>query len=808
MKRRPPSHCEFPPPPRRLLGRCALGVVIAALVLVRATAPAIGQTLRLVDGRILTGRVWFTSGVVDVIDAAADAESTQGPSRPIMMVDDELRRLFISKRLVAEVLEQAPEPLVTIRPWQKTAQGALKLVSVGPALNLTAFDKYGRRIYEMQSPDGVISVIQGITELTPRYAKLESLQGPERVVAWSSSIATSGIPRDSLAAILRHAIVQNDPQSRLQAVRFYIQGRRYQEAREELDRIIEEFPEMQDLKSEAALLRQSSARALLEELRMRRAAGQHRLVAALLDNFPVEEVSGEMLVEVRELVGQYEREDLRIAAIRDRLRQSVAAIADPDNRGLAAPLAEEVARELSPNTADRLAPFVQLLDDPGMSAEEKTALAVTGWLLGGDHADRDLVAAVALVKVRDAVLRYLEERDAAVRREALDSILTLDGVTVDRIARLVAHMKPPRHQADFAKSPTGYFELTAPGQTEDGDFPYAVQLPPEYDPYRRYPTIVALNGAYNSPENELDYWAGAAPAPSADGKATARRGQAMRHGYIVVAPMWQKPHQFQYENSGREHVAVLTVLRDAMRRLSIDADRVYLAGHDIGGDATWDLAQAHPDLWAGAMPFVAEVGEKYARHYWENAAYVPLYFVAGELDGRSVAANAPVWNKYLRTPGIDATVAEYKGRGHEPFHDEVLALFDWMGRKTRQFPPKEFDCKTLRPWDNFFWWVECRDFNERNMVHPTDWVSRGLRPARVEGRVQNENRLAAESSAGEATLWLSPEIVDFAKPIRVTYNGRKVSGEAELRPDAETLLEDVRTRGDRQRPFWAKLEVR
>lgn len=29
-----------------------------------------------------------------------------------------------------------------------------------------------------------------------------------------------------------------------------------------------------------------------------------------------------------------------------------------------------------------------------------------------------------------------------------------------------------------------------------------------------------------------------------------------------------------------------------------------------------------------------------------------------------------------------------------------------------------------------------------------------------------------------------------------------------VRPDAVVLLEDVRTRADRQRPFWAKLEAR
>jgi dienelactone hydrolase len=682
------------------------------------------------------------------------------------------------------------------------------LASVGPALFIEPFDKYARRRYEMQTSDGVLSVVQGITELTPRYAKVEALMGPKRTVAWDSRIATSSIPKETLATILATAIPQDDPQARLQAVRFYVQAKRFQEARAELARIIAEFPEMQGLASEEKQLRQMGARTLLDEIELRRKAGQHQLTAALLASFPTDDVTGETLVRVREMASVYEQEDARIKNIGEAIKKVVTAIEDPDHRGLAAPVVEEIARELSHNTVDRLAPFVQLMDDPEITAEDKAALAISGWLLGGNKAEKGLTLALSLLKARDSVLRYLNESLAGARQEiANDSQMRAEGVSVARLAEIISHMRPPKHDVAILSAPGGYLELSASGHTEDGDFNYVVQLPPEYDPYRRYPTIIALNGAYNSAVQELDFWAGSPPPADAKGRPTARRGQAMRNGYIVVAVDWQKPHQYAYEFSSREHVAVLTVLRDAMRRLSIDTDRVYLTGHDIGGQAAWDLAQAHPDLWAGVVPFTAAVGDKYIRHYWENGQYVPSYFVGGELDGRRVQENASVWDKYLRTPKFDATVVEYKGRGHEPFHDEILAIFDWMGRKTRQFPD-EFECHTLRPWDNFYWWLECRDFNETNMMHPTDWAPRAARPARIEGRRQPDNRLLAKASAGTTTIWLGPEFVDFSKPIRVTYNNRKASGDGEIAPDAGVLLEDVRTRGDRQHPFWAKIETR
>jgi pimeloyl-ACP methyl ester carboxylesterase len=247
-------------------------------------------------------------------------------------------------------------------------------------------------------------------------------------------------------------------------------------------------------------------------------------------------------------------------------------------------------------------------------------------------------------------------------------------------------------------------------------------------------------------------------------------------------------------------------LRDATRRFSIDADRVYVAGHDIGGEAAWDLAESHPDLWAGGIPITARA-DKYLVHYWKNALFVPLCYVAGQLDGRNISENSAVWDRQMRTPGFDVTVVEYQGRGHEPFHDELPQLFDWMGRRSRAAIPKQFECETLRPWDNFFWWQECQEFPEQLMMHPTDWSGRRARAAHVEGKVQPDNRLWVKTAANQTTIWLNPDIVDFSKPVKITVNGRQLPAAQEsVQPDAAVLLEDVRTRADRQRPFWAKIE--
>jgi hypothetical protein len=251
---------------------------------------------------------------------------------------------------------------------------------------------------------------------------------------------------------------------------------------------------------------------------------------------------------------------------------------------------------------------------------------------------------------------------------------------------------------------------------------------------------------------------------------------------------------------------VLNCLRDACRRFAVDTDRVFLSGHSIGGDAAWDIGLAHPDLWAGVIPIVAQAG-RYCSLYWRNAELLPLYFLCGELDGAKMSANARDFDRYM-LHGYNITVVEYLGRGHEDYYDEIQRLFDWMSHFRRDFYPKEFTCSTMRRWDNFFWWVELMGLPAASIVDPTDWPPpRGTQAAQVTGTVNSTNGLSVRTASSIVNIWLSPKLVDFHKRITISVNGRRLSAESATAPNIEVLLEDVRTRGDRQHPFWAKVEM-
>ncbi len=734
-----------------------------------------------------------TAGAVDV--------------KPIVILDDELRWVFVPNHQVASFAESPATGQEKIVIDQRVATSGKRVSSVGPILRVTPFDEWGRRVFSMQGPRGKLDVVQGITLITPSYTKVQGLLIKNPLV-WDMRIATSSIPRDVLSSVLRHQIGEDNADGRLRIVRLYIQAQRYGDALAELNQVIKDFPDLSHLKDQAARLRQLLAQELLREIDVRQDAGQHARVSALLSRFPSEGVAGETLLKVRDRIKEYDKRKSQYDQILEMLGEQIAEVKDEAAKGPLESIYAEMKVELSIQTLSRMASYLRLADDGTLTADQKVALGVSGWLIGSGDALDNLAVALSLIETRNEVTRYLQAERKHERDLILDKIKTLEGGAPQYLALLVAHMKPPvvtlpQEQTEVVavKETPGLYEITVPGIADQAEFKYHVQLPPEYHPLNRYPTVVTLNGAGTNSLQQVSWWAG-----DFDKKSQMRRGQASRQGYIVIAPQWTKPFQRKYEYSPREHAAVLYGLRDACRRFAIDTDRVFLSGHSIGGDAAWDIGISHPDLWAGVIPIVAN-SAMYINRYTENARGLPMYFVGGEKDGGWLHDNGIELDRYMRYSGYDCTIVQYRGRGHESFQDEILNIFAWMNvsARRRDFFPREIDVLSMRPWDNYFWWLELDDFPSSAMVVPAQWPpSRGTRPTQTSAKVLENNRITVRTGAQRATVWLTPEMLSFDRRITVTVNGRDIR--EDVRPDAEVLLEDVRTRGDRQHPFWAKVE--
>lgn len=726
-------------------------------------------------------------------------------NRLIVLVDDGLRRSFVCTYQVRTAAESEPLAMTRIKVKQRVADGKIRRIGmVGPIIKVENWDPWGRRTFTMQTADGPLPIIQGITEITPVWTKVEGLMG-RAPYQWDMRIATSSIPRATLSAVLMNQIDKKDVDQRRQIVKLYIESERYSDASNELAKMFEDFPALKkELGDLGRDLQQMSARRLLSEVKLRQDAGQHELAVAMLQKFPEKGVAGIILGEVSEKLADYEKTLARIKQVNDKLDANVKIVGDASLKASIEPVQREIAAELNIHTLDRFADFVRLADADTLKPDQKCALAISNWIMGAKGGLQNLSIATSAHRVRDLTREYLRTTRRDERALILEKLREEEAATPEILAQIIAHMKPAvETQPQPETQIPGLFELTVPSFAGQADITYYVQLPPEYDPYKRYPAIVTLNGSATTPANQIDWWAG---AYSKD--LDIRMGQAARRGYVVIAPVWTKKHQRQYEYSAQEHASVLFSLRDACKRFSIDTDHVYLSGHSMGGDAAWDIGLAHPDLWAGVLPIVATSG-KYVSRYWENAKHVPQYFIGGEMDGDRMSINGKELDRYLTKSGFDTVVVEYLGRGHEDFSDEIQRMFDWMALHTRDFAPEEFEVSTMRTWDNFFWWAELGNLPANGVVAPVLFEDKAkeLRPVTAEGTiVPKANRVRLETGAGKATIYLSPEIIDFNQRIEISVNTVRPLNEI-IRPQIETILEDARTRGDRQHPFWAKVEV-
>ncbi|HJQ81327.1 MAG TPA: peptidase, partial [Lacipirellulaceae bacterium] len=327
-------------------------LVVATTII--AAAPVEAAMLLLKDGRTLEGRYAELTSVAEN-PLAPKTQAGEVALTPLLVIDDGLRRTYIHRNQVREILEQNSRRDVRINIWQPVAERGAGVGRIGQAVRVTPFDEFGRRIYEMRSTEGLLSVVQGITQITPVYTRVQGLTGLTRPVVWDMRLATSSIPRDTLSRILSTAVQRDDLEGRLQVVRLYLQSERYRDASTELEQILKDFPERKDLEQDIRQLRQLAARLILKEIELRADAGQHQRVRLFLDQFPSEGVAGETLAEVRERLDKYAAEDARRKNVLQELQAQVGKIADENGRRLAEDFAKEITEEANAEAIERLA---------------------------------------------------------------------------------------------------------------------------------------------------------------------------------------------------------------------------------------------------------------------------------------------------------------------------------------------------------------------------------------------------------------------------------------------------------------------
>ncbi len=757
-----------------------------------ATTTNAEQFFQLRNGMVIRGSM---AEIATLKEGFGAAGASQSALRPIWMIDDGLRRVYIHGRgMVADKPIDVGDLEQPIEFWQPKPLGGKMVAGLGNILGVSPFDAFGRRILEVRGPEGRVQIVQGIIELNSRFAKLVALKGNPSLT-WDMRVASRSIDSDTLNKIFRRRLDQDSLDERLQAVRFFIAAERYGDAKEILQETIDQFPGEADLSAQMIALTERQAGQLLTEAEIRAEAGQYELARGILTQFPLQSVGRVTKIQVQDALGKLNDSASKAESLAEQLKGQVALLSD-EQREVLRPIVDEITLGLSPDTLARLSDYSLQGHVEDLPLDDRVALAVAGWILGSGSGEQNLSIAMSLIQVRALVIEYLTSEDAARRKQILDSMRNLEGSVPEYVDRMLPLLTPtlPMPDGSAHESIDGLFLV----ETEQAK--YAIQLPPEYNPLREYPCVLALHESRSSPLGQIDWWSGVYSEAT-----KMRRGHATRQGFIVVAPIWSREHQQVYEYTAVEHQRVLVALRDAMRCASIDADRIFIAGHGEGATAAWDIALSHPDLWAGMISISGAPG-KTVPHYKLNSQHVPMYIVMGELD--QTRADGSLINEYMSFKH-DAMIVMYRGRGREYFYDEIPELFTWMKLPShrRRGMPTEFEVSTMRTGDQFFWWLELGDLNPSVAIDPILWdQAKRLHAGKATVSIGNDNLISVSGPTETFRVQLRPhENINMNEQIRVRTGGR--TNRVDFDGTLEHLLEDVRQRADRKRAFWMSVSI-
>jgi predicted esterase len=198
--------------------------------------------------------------------------------------------------------------------------------------------------------------------------------------------------------------------------------------------------------------------------------------------------------------------------------------------------------------------------------------------------------------------------------------------------------------------------------------PYQMFVPSSYDKSKPFPLIIALHGMGG---DENSYFA-------AYGQG-AFKVEAEKHGYIVACPKGRKPASMYLGDAEKD---VMDVLAEVRRAYNVDADRIYLTGHSMGGFGTWSVAMDHPDVFAALAPISGGANNP---ANLSKIAHIPQLIVHGDNDPTVPVDRSRVMVAAGKKLGAEIKYIEVPGGDHgSVVAPNFPAVFEWFDSHKRK----------------------------------------------------------------------------------------------------------------------------
>jgi hypothetical protein len=422
-----------------------------------------------------------------------------------------------------------------------------------------------------------------------------------------------------------------------------------------------------------------------------------------------------------------------------------------------------------------------------------------------------LAAVLASASVRaqslstvDAAFQKFWAADSPAEAGKIAGEIGKTGVTFDDALR---RLKQGRN---YTAQKTGVVVLQ--NRTEDGiEHYYAVNIPPAYDPARRYQVRFQLHGGIGR---------------RADNKpqGTGEIGPLAGAEQIYVLPYaWEDAPWW-----GDDQILNLNAIVDSLKRTyNIDENRVVVAGVSDGATGAYFIAMRETTPFASFLPlngFIMVLGNDEiddGRIFPNNLLVKPMFVINGGRDRLYPTRSVEPFTRYLMARGVDiAYHPQPDGEHNTRWWPEMKDVFEkFVADHPRDPHPAKLTWQAADASHNRAHWLvidefgaapgEAQDMPDVNRPGEKDEVlfNRLKKTGRVD-LVQTGNSVQASTEGVIAfTVLLSPDKFDFNQPVKVVANGREVFN-GRVKQNVATLLKWAARDNDRTMLYGAELKIK
>jgi predicted esterase len=319
---------------------------------------------------------------------------------------------------------------------------------------------------------------------------------------------------------------------------------------------------------------------------------------------------------------------------------------------------------------------------------------------------------------------------------------------------------------------------------------YALIVPDNYDPSRRYPVRFFLHGGVSRPAwKENDRW-------------WERARRLASDSVILVLPTaWAESKWWQ--SSQAEN---LTGILDELKTVyNADENRISIWGVSDGGTGVYFFGFNAPTPWAALLPLISSpavlanpANDAGGSVFVVNLANRPLFIVNAELDPLYPAREELSYVELFRQAGAEVVFRAKSGYGHN---------IDWWPEESEAME-RFVEEHERDPLPDRLAWVTDRA-DRYNRVHwlGIDELAQEGRPGRVTVERTGQVVDVRTSDVRSFTLLISPDEFDLSRPIRLVTNG-EASFDDIVHPSVGTLLKWAARDNDRTMLFAAEIVVK